>query len=222
MKETERMKIDDPSQPEVASALLMILGERVEMQPGSPNIIMPTPKAPECSMTTGLVGDKAPTTRASLIQVSSSSSEEGVDYSGEDHDFSNEQAPHPDTSKFSHMTEEETQVAASRMELPLGYTTTTDGIVSTPIIAFLFHHKNLVLILACMTFTEAAVTTEGETSSNITEKIEELTQLECLEVPKTSTGAIPLGTACVAGKSSQSGDLPEDLPSLIPQPGKIQ
>ena len=77
------------------------------MQSGSPNVMMPTLKAPECSLTTRLVGSKAPTTGASLIHVSSSSSEEHVDYSGDDHDFGNEPAPRPDTCKFSHMTEEE-------------------------------------------------------------------------------------------------------------------
>ena len=128
---------------------------------------MPIPKAPECSSTTELVGGKAPTIKASLIQVSSSSYEECVDYSRDDHDFSNEPAPHLDTSKFSHMKEEETQVAASGMELPFGDTTTTEGILSTPVITFLFYHTNLVSILACMTFAEAVVTTEGETSSNI-------------------------------------------------------
>ena len=141
-EKTERVKIDDPPQLKVASASLMILGERVEMQSGSPNIMMPTPRAPECSPTTGLVGGKALTTGASLIQVSSSSSEEHVDYSRDDRDFGNEPAPRPDISKFSHMTEEEMQVAASRMELPLGGTTTTEDILSTPIVAFFFQSYN--------------------------------------------------------------------------------
>jgi len=82
--------------------------------------MMPTSRAPKCSLITGLVGGKAPTTGASRIQVSSSSSEEHVDYSGDDHDFGNEPAPRPDTGKFSYMTKEEMQVAASGMELLLG------------------------------------------------------------------------------------------------------
>ena len=73
-----------------------------------------------------------------------------------------------------------------------------------------------------MTFAEAVVTTEREISSNITKMIEELTQLEGLKVPKTSTRAVPMGTTRVAGESSQSGDLSKDLPSPIPQSGKIQ
>ena len=39
MEETERVEIDDPPQLKVTSASLMILGERVEMQSGSPNIM---------------------------------------------------------------------------------------------------------------------------------------------------------------------------------------
>ena len=70
-----------------------------------------------------------------------------------------------------------------------------------------------------MTFVEAVVTTERETSSNIVEMIEELTQSEGLKVPKTSARAVPMGTTSVVEESSQSGDLPEDLPSPTPQPG---
>ena len=73
-----------------------------------------------------------------------------------------------------------------------------------------------------MTFAEAAVTTEGETASNITEIIEELTQLEVLKVPKISVVVVFMSTTSVAGDSSQSGNLPEDLPSPTPQHGKMQ
>ena len=73
-----------------------------------------------------------------------------------------------------------------------------------------------------MTFAEAAVTTEGENALNITEIIKELTQLEVLKVPKINVGAVFMSTTSVAGDSSQSGNLPEDLPSLTPQHGKIQ
>jgi len=143
--------------------------------------------------------------------VSPSSSEEYVDYSGDDHDFGDEPDPHPDTSKLSHMTEEEMQVAASGMKLPLEDTTTTKSILSTPIIAFIFYHTNVVLTHAYMTFADATVTTEDETSLNIAEMIEDLTQSEGLEVPKTSAEAVPMGTAFVVGESSQSEDLLEDL-----------
>ena len=73
-----------------------------------------------------------------------------------------------------------------------------------------------------MRFTEAVVTTEGETSSNIAEMIEKLSQSEGLEVPKTNTEAAPMSTTFVARESSQSRDLLEDLLSPIPQPSKIQ
>jgi len=131
--------------------------------------------------------------------VLSSLSEKHVDYSGDDHDLRNDPAPRLDTSKFSHLMEEKTQAAASEMKLPLGDTTTTEGTLSTPIIAFLFHHTNLVLTLTCMIFTEVVVATEGETLLNITEMIEELIQSEGLKVPKTSARAIPMGTTSVAG-----------------------
>ena len=75
--------------------------------------------------------------------MSPSSSEEYVDYSGDDHDFGDEPDPHPDTSKLSHMTKEEMQVAASGMKLPLEDTTTTESILSTPIIAFIFYHTSV-------------------------------------------------------------------------------
>jgi len=51
--------------------------------------------------------------------------------------------------------------------------------------------------------------------------IEDLTQPGGSEVLKISTEAVPMSTTFVVGKSSQPKDLPEDLPSLTPQPGKI-
>jgi len=56
MEETERVKIDDPYQLKIASTSLMILGERVEMQLGLPNIMMPALKILKCSLTTGPIG----------------------------------------------------------------------------------------------------------------------------------------------------------------------
>jgi len=72
--------------------------------------MMPTLRVSECRPTTGLLGGKALITKTSLVQVSSSSSEERVDYFGDDCDFVYEPAPSLDTSKFSHMTEEEIRV----------------------------------------------------------------------------------------------------------------
>ena len=71
-----------------------------------------------------------------------------------------------------------------------------------------------------MSFAEAATTTEGATSSSITEMIEELTQLEDAEAHKISAEEVPTSTTAVTGESSQPGDLPEDLPSPTPL-GKI-
>ena len=71
-----------------------------------------------------------------------------------------------------------------------------------------------------MTFAETATTIEGETSSHVTEMIEELTQLEGAEVPKISE-EVPASTTAVIGESFQPGDSPEDLLSLTPQLGKI-
>ena len=64
-------------------------------------------KIPESSPTIGPFGGKAPIAKASLVQVLSLSSE------GDDHDIGSEPAPH-DASKFSHVTEEEMQVAPPR------------------------------------------------------------------------------------------------------------
>jgi len=50
----------------------MTLKEGAEMRPGSPSIMMLALKIPECSLTTGLIGGKAPIIKAPLIQVLSS------------------------------------------------------------------------------------------------------------------------------------------------------
>ena len=50
--------------------------------------------------------------------------------------------------------------------------------------------------------------------------IEELTQPGSSKVLKISTEGVPVSTTSVAGESSRLGDLPEDLPSPTPQPGK--
>ena len=65
----------------------------------------------------------------SLLGVSSSSSEEHEYYSGEEVNFGDEPAL-LDTSKFSHIPEEEMQVYVSMMVPPLGEVTTIEGISS--------------------------------------------------------------------------------------------
>jgi len=80
-------------------------------------------RVPEQSPTTGLVGARLPAARVLLTPVSYSSSSKKQDYSGDDIDWDN-MCHAPDTSKFSHLTEEEEQVAALEKELPLRGTAT--------------------------------------------------------------------------------------------------
>ena len=51
--------------------------------------------------------------------------------------------------------------------------------------------------------------------------IEDLTQIDSMKVLKISTEVASTCTTFVAEESSQPGELPEDLPSTSPQPGKI-
>jgi len=75
-------------------------------QSGSPSVLMPTFRVVKPSPTIGVLSGKAPVHEASLVHVSSSSSEEHSDYSGDEVDFGDEPA-FPDTSKFLHISEEE-------------------------------------------------------------------------------------------------------------------
>ena len=74
-------------------------------QPGSPDVLIPSPRAVDPSPTTGVFGGKALIAEASRVELSSSSSEEEYD-SGDEVDFGDEPAL-PDPSKFSHISEEE-------------------------------------------------------------------------------------------------------------------
>ena len=67
------------------------------------------------------------------------------------------------------MVEEEMQVVVQRQNCH------SEGILSIPLVPFLFDHANIVLIPAWMLFAEAATTTEGATFSSITEMIKKLT-----------------------------------------------
>jgi len=69
---------------------------------------MPTSRVVELNPTTRVLSGKVPITEPSWVQVSSSSSEEQGYYSGKEVDFDDEPAL-PDTSKFSHIFEEEMQ-----------------------------------------------------------------------------------------------------------------
>ena len=85
---------------------------------------MPT-RIVEPSPTTGVLSGKAPITEPSWVQVSSSSFEEHGYYSGGKVDFSDEPSL-PDTSKFSHISEEEMQAYVPMMVLLLGEVTTAE------------------------------------------------------------------------------------------------
>jgi len=56
--------------------------------------------------------------------------------------------PAPGTSKFSHLTEEEMQMAVSKKKLPLDGTTTTEGILSASLFIFLVNPIEIVLTSA--------------------------------------------------------------------------
>ena len=82
--------------------------------------------------------------------MSSSSSSENLDYSGNDVDWDNV-CPAPDTSKFSHLTKEDMQVAILGTEQPFREIATADGILYFPFLAFLVKYIDIVLTPACMT-----------------------------------------------------------------------
>jgi len=96
-------------------------------QPGSPSLLIPTSRVVEPSPTIGVLSGKASTTKTSWVQLSSSSSEQHEYYSGEEVDVGDKLAL-PDTSKFSHISEEEMQRYVPAMVLPTGEITTAEGI----------------------------------------------------------------------------------------------
>ena len=69
---------------------------------------MPTSRVIDPSPTTGVLGGKASIAETSCVELSSSSSEEHGYYSGKEVNFGDEPAL-PDTSKFSHISEEKIQ-----------------------------------------------------------------------------------------------------------------
>ena len=78
---------------------------------------------PEQSPTTGLVRARLPPAGVLLTPVSSPSSSEKLDYSGDDIDWSNVH-PAAEATKFSYLTEEEMQMTVLKKELPLEGTIT--------------------------------------------------------------------------------------------------
>jgi len=91
--------------------------------------LMPTSRVVEPSPTIGVLSGKAPMAETSWVQLSSSPSKEHEYYSGEKVDFSDEPAL-SDTSKFSHISEEEMQMYVPAMVSPTCEISTTEGISS--------------------------------------------------------------------------------------------
>ena len=79
------------------------------------------------SPTTGVLSGKASIAETSCVELSSSSSEEHGYYSGEKVDFGDEPAL-PDTSNFSHISEEEMQGYVPAMVSPIAGIAATEGI----------------------------------------------------------------------------------------------
>jgi len=94
-------------------------------QPGSPSVLMPTSRVVEPSPTTGVLSGKAPIAETSWIQLSSLSSEEHDYYFGEEVDFDDEPTL-SDTSKFSHISEEEIQGYVPAIISPIVEIATTE------------------------------------------------------------------------------------------------
>jgi len=143
---TEKAEVVVPSQTGASIQLATFSAqERVEVrQPSSPSVLMSASRVAEPSPTTGLLSGKALVTEVSLVRVSSSSSEEHDDYTGDEVDFGDEPA-FPDTSKFSHISEEELQVDVPAMVPPSGEVTPPRVFLLSPCS---FLHMNIVLTLA--------------------------------------------------------------------------
>jgi len=132
---TERTEVEILSQPKISIRLAASSAQERGMeiqQPGSSSILVPTSRVVKPSPTTRVLRGKAQITEASLVQVLSSSSEEHSYYSGDEVDFGDEPTL-PDTSKFSHISEEEMQTYVPAMVLPSVEVTTTEGIPSIPL-----------------------------------------------------------------------------------------
>jgi len=96
-------------------------------QPGSPNVLMPALWIIDPSPTNRVLSGKVSIVEASCVELLSSSSEEHGYYSGEEVDFGDEPAL-LDTSKFSHILEEEIQGYDPVTALPIARITATEGI----------------------------------------------------------------------------------------------
>jgi len=97
-------------------------------QPGSPTVLMPSPRVVDLSPTTGVLGGKVSVAETSCVELSSSSFGEHEYYSGDEVDFGDEPAL-PDTSKFSHISEEEIQGCDPVTVSPIATIAAAEGIL---------------------------------------------------------------------------------------------
>ena len=88
---------------------------------------MPTSRIIDPSPTTGVLSGKVSIAETSCVELSSSLSEEHGHYSGEEVDFGDEPVL-PDTSKFSHISEEEIQGYGPVTASSIAMITATEGI----------------------------------------------------------------------------------------------
>ena len=95
-------------------------------QPGSPNVLIPSSRVVDPSPTTRVLGGKVSIAETSCVELSSSSSEEHGYYSGDEVNFGDEPAL-PDTSKFSHISEEEIQGCDPVTVSPIATIAATEG-----------------------------------------------------------------------------------------------
>jgi len=101
---------------------------------------MPTLKVIKSSPTTGPIGGEASIAEASLVQVSSLSS------NGGNHDIGPEFAPH-DASNSMHVVTEEMQTASPKAEFPSKEIATVEGIFSFLLMSFPIENIDDILIL---------------------------------------------------------------------------
>ena len=103
-------------------------GRKVEVQqPGSPSVLIPTSRVVDPSPTTGVLSGKVSIAETSCVELSSLSFEEHGYYSGEEVNFGDEPVL-LDTSKFSHISEEEIQGYVPMMVSPIARIAVIEGI----------------------------------------------------------------------------------------------
>ena len=119
------------------------------------------------------------------------------------------------------MVEEEMQAAFPEAELPTMEIATAEGFFSFLLVSSYRKYRKHLDPLLEWPFAGATTAIEGETTSNIADMIEELTQPEGTEIPKISAEVAAVGTTSAAEESSQQGESPKGLPPMSPQLCKI-